>query len=29
MYRVGTDTLDNGFLNHSFSGYFSIAVPDE
>ncbi|MDC0383268.1 hypothetical protein OAN38_00320 [Candidatus Marinimicrobia bacterium] len=29
IYRAGNDTLDNGLLNYSFSGYFSIAVPDE
>ena len=29
LYRVGTDTLSNGYLNYSTSGYFSIAVADD
>ena len=29
LYRIGTDTLSNGYLNYSTSGYFSIAVSDD
>ena len=29
LYRIGTDTLSNGYLNYSTSGYFSIAVADD
>jgi len=29
IYRVGTDTLDNGYLNYSTIGYFSITLADE
>ena len=29
LYRIGTDTLSNGYLNYSRSGYFSIAVSDD